>query len=118
MNMRSRIGSLKHDDLVLAVAIALWRAHGDNVPGWGILEYYRRLATETPRTVAPSVSSPECVVLRAPAGTSTVYGMSGRSYAVDERGRVTVTADDAEPLIRNGWQRALPPSTNETNIAS
>lgn len=29
---------------MLAVAIALWRAHGDNVAGSGILEYYRRLA--------------------------------------------------------------------------
>jgi hypothetical protein len=29
---------------VLAVAIALWRAYGDNVAGSGILEYYRRLA--------------------------------------------------------------------------
>ena len=29
---------------MLAVAIALWRAHGDNMPGGGVYEYYRRLA--------------------------------------------------------------------------
>ena len=34
----------KHDDLVLAVAIALWRAHGDNMPGYGVFELYRREA--------------------------------------------------------------------------
>jgi len=29
---------------VLAVAIALWRAHGDSMSGGGVFEYYRRLA--------------------------------------------------------------------------
>ena len=35
----------KHDDLVLALAIAIWRAHGGGTAGYGIFEYYRTLAT-------------------------------------------------------------------------
>jgi len=35
----------KHDDLVLALAIATWRAHGGGMAGDGIFHYYRILAT-------------------------------------------------------------------------
>src|SRR5215469_1189696 len=34
----------KHDDLVLALAIAVWRAHGGGFPGWGVVEFTRRMA--------------------------------------------------------------------------
>ena len=37
----------KHDDLVIALAIAVWRAHGGGMANDGIFEYYRRLATGT-----------------------------------------------------------------------
>jgi hypothetical protein len=35
----------RHDDLVLALAIALWRAEGGGMAGHGIFEYYRQEAT-------------------------------------------------------------------------
>jgi hypothetical protein len=35
----------KHDDLVLALAIAVWRANGDGMASYGIFEYHRILAT-------------------------------------------------------------------------
>src|SRR5215813_7038573 len=35
----------RHDDLVLALAIAIWRAHGGGMTSYGIFEYYRILAT-------------------------------------------------------------------------
>jgi len=38
-------------------------------------------------------------------GSTTIHAMSGRQYTVDARGCVTVTADDAEPLMCSGWQR-------------
>jgi hypothetical protein len=47
----------RHDDLVLALAIAAWRAHGAIGRGAGMFEYYRREAAklsgsaETPRMV-------------------------------------------------------------------
>jgi hypothetical protein len=34
----------KHDDLVLGLAIAVWRAHGGGFPGWGVVEFTRRMA--------------------------------------------------------------------------
>jgi len=33
----------KHDDLVLALAIAVWRAHGGGMPSWGHFETVRQL---------------------------------------------------------------------------
>ena len=44
-NLTFNARSGKHDDLVLALAIAIWRAHGGGMPCWGIWEHYRRLAT-------------------------------------------------------------------------
>jgi hypothetical protein len=38
-------------------------------------------------------------------GITTVHAMSGLIHTVDARGYVTVSADDAEPLLRTGWQR-------------
>ena len=34
----------KHDDLVLTLAIAVWRAHGGGMASWGIFEATRRMA--------------------------------------------------------------------------
>jgi hypothetical protein len=103
----------KHDDLVLAVAIALWRAHGDNVAGWGLMEYTRQQADLARlRTAAPSTPTPPDVVLRAPAGVSEVHAMSGRRYTVDARGYVRVRAADAEPLIRAGMPRVETETAN------
>ena len=34
----------KHDDLVLALAIAVWRAHGGGIASWGFFEAMRRQA--------------------------------------------------------------------------
>ena len=43
-NWRFGARSGKHDDLVLALAIAVWRAYGGQ-PGQGYLDYYRHLET-------------------------------------------------------------------------
>lgn len=50
MTFASRVG--KHDDLVLALAIATWRAYRPMMHGWGVNELTRRLAggVEPPRT--------------------------------------------------------------------
>jgi hypothetical protein len=37
----------KHDDLVLALAIAVWRAHGGGMRDYAVFEYYRQRATGT-----------------------------------------------------------------------
>lgn len=96
----------KHDDLVLAVAIALWRAHGDNQAGFGLLEYYRQMANGT-GVGAPTAAGAPNVTLRAPAGisTTTLYTMTGRQVMVRADGTVVVGDVDAKPLMAAGWQR-------------
>jgi hypothetical protein len=94
----------KHDDLVLAVAIALWRANGDGIKCFGTFEYYRRLAQGTLSLGPPSTPAAD-VALKVPAGFSTshVLGTNGRYPIVS--GCVTVPADTAASLVQNGWQR-------------
>jgi hypothetical protein len=94
----------KHDDLVLAVAIALWRAHGDNQPGWGLLEYYRQMANGI-GVGAPAVANSTMVTLKVPLGTSCVGTIVGRSVMVRADGTIELTEEEAKPFIANGWQR-------------
>jgi hypothetical protein len=44
-------------------AIALWRAHGDNQAGFGLLEYYRQMANGIGATAKTKSS---CLPARAP----------------------------------------------------
>jgi hypothetical protein len=122
----------KHDDLVLAVAIALWRAHGDTAfAGWGCYEYYRqtygnggvdRELTALPPPLAPiepikppqhgfgfgnQATAPDLVTLRAPAAVSMLNGLSGRAYRPNAAGHFTVAKEDAAPLVCAGWQRVV-----------
>jgi hypothetical protein len=91
-----------HDDLVLALAIALWRAHGDDSHAqW--MTYMRRVGSGA-YAPKPAEQKPR-LMLRAPTNT-TVYLMSGRSLNVSENGTVEVDRDDAVPLLQAGWQIA------------
>ena len=131
----------KHDDLVLATAIALWRSHGDTCfSGWGTFEYYRqqygnggvdREPTALPPPVepieppAPPPLGPDfgysvapdaqlaLVTLKAPSGTSAATGLSGRLYGPDAHGLFNATPDDAKPFVAAGWRRVeeVPPAS-------
>ena len=107
----------KHDDLVLAVAIALWRAHGDNVPWGGLLEYYRQMATGTGVGARKAAIAPK-VTLRAPTAISTVYTITGLQVAVRADGTIEVDDEDAKPLIAGGWQRIERDETLEPGTAT
>jgi hypothetical protein len=118
----------KHDDLVLSVAVALWRANGDGMQSRGLFEYYRQTygngaeraaepqAAEPPPEPLPpdpfdfysfgNNAAPADVVLKAPGHISAATGLSGRAYLPDARGLFTVTAEDAKPLVAHGWVRA------------
>jgi hypothetical protein len=120
----------RHDDLVLATAIALWRAHGDVCfSGWGLFEYMRQTygnsGTDHELTALPPPLEPlpppvppdfgysvapkaqlALVTLKAPAAVSSASGLSGRSYVPDAHGCFRMTAEDAKPLIDGaGWRR-------------
>ena len=79
--------------------------HGDNMPGGGVFEYYRRLACGWAGGTLPAIAPAEDVVLRASLGTTTLHSISGRQYVVDARGCAAVAAGDADPFVRTGWQR-------------
>jgi len=42
----------KHDDLVLALAIAVWRAHGGGKASYGLCELLRQQATAPPKELS------------------------------------------------------------------
>lgn len=93
-----------HDDLVLALAIALWRAHGDDLHArW--MEFMRRVGTGGYSVPKPAEPKPS-LRLRAPTNISTVYTMTGRSLNVSENGTAEVNEDEAIPLLQAGWQVA------------
>jgi Terminase RNaseH-like domain len=97
----------KHDDLVLALAIALWRAVGRDSTT-GMIEYYRQLV-EDDRAEAATVpgsaaarAEPATVTFRAPDGISTVY--TRRCINIGPDRLVKVSERDAVPLRQAGWQ--------------
>ena len=104
-----------HDDIVNAVAGAITLTlPNTQFAGWGILEHYRREVEKLGGGsnaldfgfaigIPPPVQAQ--VRLRVPAGTSTVYGMSGAAYPVQD-GIVTLPADDAKALATAGWAEA------------
>ena len=109
----------KHDDLVLAVAIALWRAHGDNISCWGVFEHYRRMAAEQnillPQQEMPSdfgfaftqaAAKPvsKLVALKVPKGATTICGTSGQEYSASG-GVIQVQPNDVSPLLALGCRR-------------
>ena len=94
----------KHDDLVLALAIALWRAHGDNSHAqW--MEFMRRVGSGGYNVPKPAEQKAR-FTLKSPANISTVYLITGRALNVSEDGTVEVTEDEATPLLQAGWQVA------------
>jgi hypothetical protein len=118
----------RHDDLVLAVAIALWRSHGDTMQSRGIFEYYRQqYGSGAERAPEPQAAeplpeplpadpfrfydigaggpAPADVVLRAPSMVSSATGLSGRSYLPDAAGNFRIAEGDVRPFVGAGWTR-------------
>lgn len=119
----------RHDDLVLAASVALWRAAGDTAfAGWGCFEYYRQqfgtpntdrelttlpppqppLEPEKPPDFGYSIAPPavtQVVKLRPPLPVSSASGLSGRWYVPASDGTFRVATEDARPLLAAGWVR-------------
>jgi hypothetical protein len=112
MTFNAREG--KHDDLVLALAIAVWRAMRPITGAAAWLEYYRRL-NESAGNAAPSKPefgyevSPESKKLfrvRVPPEISTLYLSDGRVINVISPDRIVeVPKEDAFAYGMRGWER-------------
>src|SRR5262249_24137178 len=87
----------KHDDLVLALAIALWRRYGGDGQGTGLLEYYKRQLNGGYGSTASSEPEPYVVRMRAPPGVSNLQ-TTGRTVNVGPDGVVELTEAEAAPL--------------------
>jgi predicted phage terminase large subunit-like protein len=91
----------KHDDQVDSTSQFLaWTRQ--LTPGWGIIEYYRRLVEEQRQGPGGSAK----VKLKARPGVSNVYTMSGQSLLVGPDGMLEVSAEEARPLIAAGFTYA------------
>lgn len=107
----------KHDDLVLALAIAVWRAH-TTFAGQGLYEWYREnYGSPSERSAGSDGAFTEpTVTLRAPPGISNASTISGKNYAVAQDGTIQVPAGDAQPLIGAGWQRIGAEQPNGSSV--
>jgi hypothetical protein len=127
----ARVG--RHDDLCLALAIALFVAHGDSMESYGMFEYYREqygggtpLDVEPPVAESPIIEPPPgdpfgfyigpgsaapagVVLMQAPPGTSAANGLSGKLYRPNAEGLFEMSELDAKPLIAHGrgWERVV-----------
>ena len=91
----------KHDDLVLALAIALWRAHGDE-QHTGLLEYYKRAAAGNFAPDQRPVSRRD-VFMKSPHQTTTLTTITGRCVNANEGGIFELEAEEAAPMKASGW---------------
>jgi terminase large subunit-like protein len=95
----------KHDDLVLALAIALWHSVGRDSTT-GLIDFYASLVEEDRAAVpgsAAAMAGAAIVTFRAPDGLSDVRTLSGRRIPVDVDRKIQVSARDAVPLRQAGW---------------
>lgn len=103
----------RHDDLVLAVAIALWRSHGDNISNFGLFEAVRREANGYITAPAPDfgfglmAGESSLVRLRCKNNEGVVFGgFSGLRYLA-RGGVIEVQEADAPGLINIGFERVM-----------
>jgi hypothetical protein len=106
--IRFNARSGKHDDLVLALAIALWRAHGDgeaSFSNW--LEYMRRQNGIVSEKVRASRLA--MVKLQRPPSShvSHVQTSKSRNLMVPESGVIELDEEEARPLLQAGWSQVV-----------
>jgi len=90
-------------DHVDALVWALTELMVEGSPGYGLIEWTRLEAAKATTRVDPNDASQFTVTLQAPAGTSHVSLMSGRSLLVPADRLVAMTVEDSKPLLGIGW---------------
>jgi hypothetical protein len=106
----------KHDDLVLALAIAVWRAMRPLTGAAGWLEFYRRLNEAAALAVPskpqfsyeltqPAPAGEKLYRVRIPDGITTLQLHDGRTMTVPDDRIVAVPKFDAVACGMRGWER-------------
>jgi hypothetical protein len=95
----------KHDDLLLALGIALWRAHGDHSSFDTWREYLKKSSGLSAGRANKLPTQPVRLIAPAGVATTTVYTITGRSLNVSDDGTLMVDQDEAIPLLQAGWTR-------------
>jgi hypothetical protein len=93
----------KHDDLILAIAIALFRAEGNHsFNNW--MTFMQRQGQPDGMIPGPKLQ-PQIVKLKRPDHNTaaTLYTFTGKSINVPLDGIIEVCGEDAPSLIQNGW---------------
>jgi hypothetical protein len=96
----------KHDDIVLSLAIALWRAYTEEP---GISAFYRRLSQGLdPVTGQKPEAEKLTAVLMAPVGISCLYDTQGNIHRVGPGRLVRMPEAEARIVLMGniGWTRA------------
>jgi hypothetical protein len=99
----------KHDDLVLALAIAVWRSYGGGVPGMVAYMARERAKIEKAKREALGLNAVATlanggVKLKCPPGvTHVVDSQRRRELVADEHGCIVTTPAHAEQLKRVGF---------------
>lgn len=102
MRFNARTGA--HDDLVLALAIALWRAYGDQQLA-GIIEFYERVNRGETGRQQQNHGQKGRVTLKRLGTTSTVQTINGRTLNVPESSLIELDDEEAKPFLQAGWTR-------------
>jgi hypothetical protein len=103
-HMRFNARSGAHDDMIMALAIAVWRARGsDSHNSW--MEFMRR----ENRSYQAQISNKQTAVmlkLQRPelSAASHLITITGRNVTLDGE-TVEVSAEEAGPLILSGWKQ-------------
>jgi hypothetical protein len=94
----------KHDDLVLALAIALWHSHGDHSSFDNWMTFMRG---QQPGSAAASPQQPELVKMKRPdhSAATTLYTMTGEKLDIGPDGVVEVAGDQVTAMLQAGWNR-------------
>jgi hypothetical protein len=93
----ARVGA--HDDLVLALAIALWHSYGEHSSFDNWMGYAKGGGWNLKQPELPQAK----IILKAPAGVSTLHTITGRVVNVTAGGIVELDQNEAAPLIQQGW---------------
>jgi hypothetical protein len=104
--IRFNARSGKHDDLVLALAIALWRSNGDGEATFNNWIEFARRQNPGMCPAQPTKQTAMLKLQRPPnSSVSNVSTLKSRNILVPESGVIEVDTEESISLLQAGWQQ-------------